>query len=355
VYWQILADIAAGQWGLVTAAQARAGGVSAQTLARLARQGTLERLLHGVYRLAGVSPEQQTDLRAAWLSLDPTRTAGQRLTEDTPAAVSHASAAAIHGLGDLAGDVYEFTLPGRRQTRHPDVKLHRAQLQARDWQLVDGLPTTTPTRTIGDLAAGRLDGGHLAGVVRDAVIIGLADVDELAEALAPFAHHYGAPLGDGRLLLSRLVEQAGVPTRSQKAGELVTATVQGADRAADWQRPLRELLTSPVFKAAVREAAAVRESAAFVEALRPALDAASGQRQQLWRSTVEAVNASQREALRPAVEAITKANASQMQLAVAAAAQQVATALQAGRVGGSADAVAAPDPTSAPAAVADGA
>jgi len=40
----VLAGIAAGQWGMITTAQAGAAGVSAQAVARLAHVGRLERL-----------------------------------------------------------------------------------------------------------------------------------------------------------------------------------------------------------------------------------------------------------------------------------------------------------------------
>jgi hypothetical protein len=75
--------------------------------------------------------------------------------------------------------------------------------------------------TIGDLAAARLDGGHLAGVVRDAVTLRHVDPAEVAEALNPYAHAYGAPLGQGDVLLRRLLEQAGVPESTRAVGRLV--------------------------------------------------------------------------------------------------------------------------------------
>jgi len=215
-----LADVAAEQWGLITTAQARAVGQSPQSVARLAGQGVLERLTHGVYRLAGTPADPRDDLRAAWLALSPDRTAGKRLRDDPPEVVSHRSAAHLLQLGDLAADVHEFTVAGRRQTRRPDVRFHVGHLHARDWTIVDGLPVTTAVRTIGDLAGNRLDGGHLAGVVRDALITHDLDVEALITTLRPHAHRYGVQLGDGEGLLRRFLVEAGLPEAARRIAEL---------------------------------------------------------------------------------------------------------------------------------------
>ena len=75
----VLGDVAAEQWGLVTTAQARALGVPAQAMARLTERGSLERMTHGVYRVAGAPAEPLDSLRVAWLTLDPARRASQRV------------------------------------------------------------------------------------------------------------------------------------------------------------------------------------------------------------------------------------------------------------------------------------
>ncbi len=216
-----LADLAAEQWGLVTTSQARAVGVSAQAVARLKNQGALERMSHGVYRVAGAPAGPTDEVRAAWLGLDPRRMATERLRDDPPEVVSHRSAAALHDLGDLAADRIEFTVAGRAQSRRPDVRFHRGQVAGGEWTLVDGLPVTTVVRTVTDLAAARIDGGHLASVVRDALTVKQVDADELVEALRPHAHHYGVALGDGEALVSRFLQESGVSRSTEKAVELV--------------------------------------------------------------------------------------------------------------------------------------
>lgn len=215
-----LGDIAAEQWGLVTTAQARVLGVSAQEVARLTKQAVLERMTHGVYRVSGAPPEPTDELRAAWLALDPGRRAAERARDAWPAVVSHRSAAVLHDLGDLDADLHEFTTAGRKQSRRPDIKLHRGHLAAGEWTIVDGLPVTTVARTIADLAAARVDGGHLATIVRDALTVKQVSDQSLSAALAPYAQRYGAPAGDGETLLARFIQESGVPVALGRAVEL---------------------------------------------------------------------------------------------------------------------------------------
>jgi hypothetical protein len=209
------------QWGLITTAQARHAGLSAQQLARFADTRVLVRLRHGVYRVVGAPPNLHDDLRAAWLALDPGRTAQGRLADPNVEVVSHRSAAVVHQLGDLDADRLEFTTSARKQTRDAQVRFHRRRLGVGEWTLVDGLPVTTVLTTIGDLAAAHLDGGHLAGVVRDAVTTHHVDLDEVIAVLSPHAHLYGVPLGQGGTLLTRMLEQAGVPESTLAVGRLV--------------------------------------------------------------------------------------------------------------------------------------
>ncbi|WP_280484430.1 type IV toxin-antitoxin system AbiEi family antitoxin domain-containing protein [Nocardia cyriacigeorgica] len=207
-----LADLAEGQWGLFTSAQVRELGFGAQQLKRMADAELITRLRHGVYRLTGVPEAPQDAIRAEWLALDPHRLASDRLQDDVPVGVvSHRSAAQLQDLGDLDADIHEFTVPKRRGTRSPEVKFHIRELAQQDWHLVAGLPVTRPLRTVIDLAAARIDGGHLATVARDAILTGDTTRDELAVALRPYAHHYGMPIGAGDKLLRNFIGHAGVP------------------------------------------------------------------------------------------------------------------------------------------------
>ncbi|GAA1527471.1 hypothetical protein GCM10009741_31520 [Kribbella lupini] len=82
--------------------------------------------------------------------------------------------------------------------------------------------------TIADLAADGTDGGHLAGVVRDAIATSAVDLAKLSEALRPYAHRYGAPTGDGLALVQRLLDEAPLPPSTVQAAELMTVDRQSA-------------------------------------------------------------------------------------------------------------------------------
>lgn len=263
-----LADVASGQWGLFTSAQAKALGVTPQQLARLANSEVVERLRQGVYRLAGVPEDRRTSLRAAWLALDPGRTADERYDDPEPGVVSHRSAAWLHDLGDLEADDLEFSVPVRRQSRHRETRFHVRPLGPQEWNLVDGLPTTTVIATVRDLAAAGIDGGHLAGVVRDALVDAHAEFSAVVEALRPYAHRYGSRLGDGEGLVEDLLKQVGVPTST-----LETAAAVSAQRL----RAATELLASPAVAESLRhlQSPAVQQSLALLSGLTAAQGAAT--------------------------------------------------------------------------------
>lgn len=219
-----VAAVAREQWGLVTTAQAAEVGVSAKMMARWANEGAVERLAHGVYKLAGAAYDPREELRSAWLSLDPQRAAADRIgTDPVDAVVSHRSAARLHELGDLDADLHQFTVKGRKQSRRSDVRIRQRSegIDRRSWTLVGGLPVTTVLVTIVDLAADRTDGGHLAGVVRDAIATSAVDLAKLCEALRPYAHRYGVRAGDGIALVQRLLDEAPLPQSTVQAVKLM--------------------------------------------------------------------------------------------------------------------------------------
>ncbi|MGQ4619250.1 type IV toxin-antitoxin system AbiEi family antitoxin domain-containing protein [Nocardia sp. R7R-8] len=211
-----LISLAAEQRGLVTSRQAReVASVTPQQLKRLTDSGVLERLHHGLYRLSRVPHDEHLEMRVAWLALNPGLVAWQRLEQDVPTGVlSHRTAAALHRLGDLDADVVELTATRRIRLSLPDITVHRGQLTRDDWQIVDELPVTTPTRTISDLAAAALDSGHLASIVRDALTRNLTTIEEVVAVLAPHAFGYGHRALDGHGFLDALIVQAGVPVNT---------------------------------------------------------------------------------------------------------------------------------------------
>ncbi len=233
-----LARLAAGQWGLFTSAQAQQEGVNRAQLTRLVQAGVVERRTHGVYLISGAGADELIDLRAAWLHLDPARSAADRLG-DGPlgAVVSHASAAGIFGFGDLDADRHEFTVPVRTQTRRTDVVLHRVALAAHDVVVRDGLPVTRPERTVVDLLATGRDGEHVAGVLASAVRARVIDVYDVARRIGRFAARYSCPAGDGDRLLDYLLRLGNA--LEDALGDLMAQRLRMTDPKTD--RPLTQI------------------------------------------------------------------------------------------------------------------
>ncbi len=199
-----LRELAQDQWGLVTRRQVEAAGIGPTTIDRLTGPGAeLERVAHGVYQLAGTPLPDQRDLRAAWLQLAPQVPAWSRTGDQ--GVVSHRSAAAVYGLGNLPADRHEFTLPHRHQTRRADVRIHVRQLPDGVWVRLGGLPVTRPARTVSDLLWDHEDPEAVAHIVAQS-IRGISDYPgTFADSLAPLAGRFGLRRGDGLALLRWLV------------------------------------------------------------------------------------------------------------------------------------------------------
>jgi hypothetical protein len=226
-----LAEFAEDQWGLITRRQAEAARLPPATITRLIGSGVLERVAHGVYRLVGVPPTDHLDLRAAWLQLAPEIPAWERTAEQ--GVVSHRSAAALYGIGDLPADRHEFTLPGRRQSRRPDVRLHTGRLDDGEWIARRGLPVTRPSRIAADLLTERTDPQAVGQLVTDAIQGALDYPETFAQSLAPYASQLGLRKGDGLATLRWLLELIGDP----RAGEWLALAEESPPRSRAGARP----------------------------------------------------------------------------------------------------------------------
>jgi hypothetical protein len=200
--------MAEDQWGLITRRQAQKAGIPTTTLERLTADGSLlERVAQGVYRFTGAPPPDHLGLRAAWLQLAPQVPAWERTIRD--GVVSHRSAAALYGIGDLPADRHDFTLPQRRQSRRPDVKLHIRELQPTEWIELRGLPVTRPSRIASDLLRDREDPEAVARLVVEAVRDVYDYPGTFADSLSPHAFGFGLRKGDGLALLRWLFDLVG--------------------------------------------------------------------------------------------------------------------------------------------------
>lgn len=214
-----LQNIAEGQWGLVTLQQARAAGLAWPSLARQVEVGLLDRVAHGVYRLRGAPEPDHLALRAAWLQLDSGPPAWQRLDDPEVAVVSHASAAAMYGVGDLRADVHEFTLPMRRQTRRLDVRIHRGRIPDDRRVILGGLPVTRAAWIISQLLEDRVDPDAVAQITSEVLDRSLDYPSVVADVLSPYSARFGLPPTDGLRLLGQFLLRAGNPDRERLLAE----------------------------------------------------------------------------------------------------------------------------------------
>jgi len=204
----IIAETAEEQWGLVTRRQLERSQIPRTTLERLtAPNSILERVALGVYRLVGTPVPDHLDLRAAWLQLAPEVPAWERSPDE--GVVSHRSAGALYGIGHLPADRHEFTVQHRKQSRRPDIRIHRRPLEDTDWIQLRGLPVTRPARIASDLLYDHEDPGAVAQIVADAIRPVFDYPGTFADRLASHAGRFGLRRNDGLAMLHWLLDLVG--------------------------------------------------------------------------------------------------------------------------------------------------
>jgi hypothetical protein len=132
-----------------------------------------------------------------------------------------ATAAWLLGLGEVGPEPYEFSCAERRQTHRSNVILNKRSYQPSEVTVVCGVPVTTPTRTVLDLAASDEDPSLVANVLTDAL-----------PGLSP---------GDCEVLAGRLDELK----RSPRRGGVRCPTHSDAGRVMNWSSATQRSSTAP--------------------------------------------------------------------------------------------------------------
>jgi hypothetical protein len=222
----VLAEVAQDQWGMFTRRQAEIAGVPATNFERLLANGSVvERVAHGVYRFIAAPPPEHLELRAAWLQLAPETLAWERTAEQ--GLVSHRSAAALYGIGELPADRHEFMLPTRKQTRRADVRIHRRSLADIDWINLRGLLVTRPSQIVSDLLADGEDPEAVARITAEAIRKVYDYPGTFADTLAPFSARFGLRRDDGFAVLRWLLDLVGDPDTQRWLAEARDTTDSG--------------------------------------------------------------------------------------------------------------------------------
>lgn len=162
------------QYGVITRAQLRAEELSNRQIDTLLANGTVERLRAGVYRVAGSYPSKRQKLMAAalWCGNDAL------LSDETAGALMRLPVLTVDRPRLLVG-------PGTRR-RTEDLLLRRSRdIEPRDRFQIDGLPCTSPTRTVIDLAA-TMQGEDLEYLFERARRLGLVTKTVLAHRFEAF-------------------------------------------------------------------------------------------------------------------------------------------------------------------------
>jgi very-short-patch-repair endonuclease len=184
----LIAEFSARQHGLVTRTQLQAAGQHAGVLYRRLGSRLLRRVQRGVYQAGPVAAP------LAWAMAAVLACSGGRGAR-SGATVSHHSAAALWQLapGLLPTGPVEVLVPGLARGRLAGVRAHRVgQLNADEATLLEGIPITTPARTLLDLGAGTAP-RELERLVAHAERNGLTRQEELASLATRHPRHRGAP------------------------------------------------------------------------------------------------------------------------------------------------------------------
>ena len=189
-----LPDLIARQFGLITVEQADGFRLRPPAISRRVKSGEWAWVLPSVYRVtAAPTSARQTALAAAlWAGSD--------------ALVSHSAAAALWEFDGVRAPKAELWVPHARNLRSPLVSVHRGtRLDRADRTEFDGIPITTVTRTLIDMA-GRLEDHRLLAVTEDLIRRDLVDPRSAARTAQCLRATSGRP-GGGRL--EELLDQRG--------------------------------------------------------------------------------------------------------------------------------------------------
>jgi very-short-patch-repair endonuclease len=171
-----IAMLAGRQYGVVARVQLLALGLTASAIQRRIRAGRLHPLFLGVYAVGHRSLSRE----GRWM-------AGV-LAGGEGAVVVDASAAALHGFA--ADDKRQVHVGAHRRSRD-GVRFHRRKLAPDEITTKQGIPVTTPARTLLDLAA-TTNTQRLERALREALFRGATNLPALRRLLSRRSGHRGA-------------------------------------------------------------------------------------------------------------------------------------------------------------------
>jgi very-short-patch-repair endonuclease len=177
-----IARFVARRHGVISRRQLRDLGLSGDAIDRRVVSGRLHVVHRGVYAVG----HTVLTVRGRWIAAV--------LAGGAKAVLSHASAAALWELRRSASATVDVSVTGRAgRMNRTGVRIHRPRtLKPTEVTTKDGIPTTTPARTILDLAA-TLQPHRLERLLDQAEILQLTDYPSLDAIARAHPGHRGAP------------------------------------------------------------------------------------------------------------------------------------------------------------------
>ncbi|WP_405102206.1 type IV toxin-antitoxin system AbiEi family antitoxin domain-containing protein [Micromonospora sp. NBC_01412] len=206
---ELIRQVAAGQDGMVTTAQALAAGLSRDQIRHLWRSGRWTRLARGCFAPYGeLGPvASRARIRAAVASLGP----GAFAVLDT--------ALELHGIAGLRRSPavhvsVPVDQPRPQRPGDPSLVVHQLTMAAGDVVSVAGIPVTTPLRTVTDVIL-RQDRYPAVSVLDSALNAGLVTAEDLAMVPTLLRGRRGAVAARGHLGEADGRAQSPLETRSR--------------------------------------------------------------------------------------------------------------------------------------------
>ncbi len=205
----ILLELGAAQHGVVTRAQLRARGLSIHAVDWLVRARRLVVVQRGVYQIGPVALPRAAERAAV-------------LAGGCDARISHRSAAHLEGMLEASHHVskLEVTVARRRPRRIEGVRIHRVRdLRADEVTRIEGIPVTTPARTLLDIAETET-ARDVEQAYAKALRMRLVTPETMRDMVERHPTHRGAPVW------RRLLAEYGGPafTRSEAEEKLLDIT-----------------------------------------------------------------------------------------------------------------------------------
>lgn len=213
------AATAAESFGVLSHEELLACGLSAKQIKTRAARGHLHRRHRGVYAVGHAN----LTLQGRFLAAVKACGAG--------ALLSHRAAGAAWGLLGYEERDIDVTIPTAAPRRVPGLVIHRCTLAPEDRRLRDGIPLTSPERTIIDLA-GQLREPALRRAVREAQARQLVSVASLLRAM----ERTGRRRGSATLRL--LIASGPAPTRSELEDVVLDLLLSHGIEHPDVNKPL---------------------------------------------------------------------------------------------------------------------